>query len=184
MLCNIWIDADSCPRMVRRYVLKKATALRVAVIFVANHVIPVETEETSDRNPHFDPFDRLRDRNAPHFSMIVCDKAQDAADDVIVQRAGAFDLVVTRDVPLAARLVDKGVCVMNDRGTLFNKDNIKDKLFDRNFDLQLAHIGFGGQSAPSYSNKELRAFAERFDCEVTRLVRDAAANLYAASSSG
>lgn len=162
---KVWIDADSCPRAVRQYVLKMAVNLRIAVSFVANRSIPMTQSEAQQL-----------------FNMVVCKKEQDAADNVIVENASRFDMVITKDVPLASRLVDKGVCVINDRGTLFNKDNIKDKLNDRDFDLQLAKIGFGGQSAPSYGAKELQAFTECFDREIKHLMMDS--SYAAASSSG
>lgn len=141
---KIWIDADSCPRSVRHYVLKSAMRLGMCVSFVANRVIPADASTTS-------------------FEMIVCGNTEGAADDVIVENVACDDIVVTRDVPLAARLVERDVCVMNDRGTLFTRDNIKEKLADRDFDLQLARIGFGGSTAVTYGKKEITAFKKCFD---------------------
>lgn len=149
---RVFIDADSCPREVRRYVLKRTEALSLPIVFVANRVIPTE-------------------HKPPLFKMVVCKRDSGAADDFIVQNVENSDVVVTRDVPLAARLVEKRVCVMNDRGTLFTIDNIREKLDDRNFDLQLAMIGFCGGSAAVYGKKEIEAFKQCFDSEVKRLVQ-------------
>lgn len=148
---KIWIDADSCPRRVREYVIAKASSWPLKVTFVANRNIPQKACPGT-------------------LDMVVCGKEKGAADDVIVQNAVPGDVVVTRDVPLAQRLVQKRVCVMNDRGVLFTDYNIAEKLRERDFNLQLAQIGFGGHSSPSYSGKELQLFAQCFDREVKRIL--------------
>jgi uncharacterized protein len=153
MTVHIWIDADSCPRMVRDYILGYAEKLSLPVTFVANHIIPAE-------------------KNGIH-EMIVCNKTQDAADDYILSHADIFDMIITRDIPLAARCVEKQLCVLNDRGTLYTKENIVQRLSERNFSLQLARIGLGGNKKYSYGKKEFSAFTCCFDKEIHHLIKDA-----------
>lgn len=163
---RVWVDADSCPRAARQYIVKKAALLRFAVTFVANRPIPMVGNREEECNK----------ANAEGlFTMAVCGKEKDAADDVIVAGVLKCDAVVTRDIPLASRLVGMDVCVMNDRGVLFTKYNIEEKLSERDFNLQLAQIGFGGSSASVYGDKELCDFAKCFDREIKRLMLSVAA---------
>lgn len=158
---KVWVDADSCPRLVRQYVIKKAEALRFLVAFAANRNIPIECKDENARKL---------------FSMALCHAGHDAADDVIVENAGKYDAAITRDIPLAARLVKKGVCVMNDRGVLFTDYNIEEKLNERDFNMQLVEMGFGGNNETAYSEKELQAFARCFDKKIKMLMLQAAIN--------
>lgn len=155
---SVWIDADSCPRSVRSYVIKRAVFLSVKVIFVANHEIPA---------PAFA-------RESGMFSMAVCGKARGEADRVILDGAREADIVVTRDVPLAVSLARKGVAVMNDRGTLFTKENAAEKLKERDFDFALSQIGFAGAKKSSYGKKELAAFSRLFDKAIEKALADSA----------
>lgn len=150
-MIQIWIDADSCPRLVREHVIKYGNKNNIKVIFVANKNIPSENK---------------------NYQMIICSKEQDAADDYIVENATQKDLVITRDIPLANRLVQKEITVINDRGTHFTKENIKDKLADRDFDLQLAQIGLGGYKPNTYNVKQFKKFADCFNKVITRLVQN------------
>lgn len=149
MNITIWIDADSCPKLVREFVLKYAENKKLSVIFVANKEIP---------------------SSKSNFKMIICPQEQDAADDYIVNNVQENDLVITRDIPLAVRLVDKSITTINDRGTSFTKDNIKQKLSDRDFDLQLAQIGLGGFKPNTYDKKLLTKFINCFDREITKII--------------
>jgi uncharacterized protein len=150
---HIWIDADSCPRMVRSYILRYASKLTLPVIFAANHPVPA-----SEDFP---------------YEMVICEKTQDAADDYILTHADICDMIITRDIPLAARCVGKELCVLNDRGTVYTRENVRQRLSERNFDLQLAQIGLGSSSTVTYGKKEFSAFADCFDREIHQLIRKA-----------
>ena len=150
MSIQIWIDADSCPTLVRNYVVSYAKKLEIPVLFVANKHIPAQTND---------------------FKMIICPQEKDAADNIIFDQAQHNDLVITRDIILASRLVEKGITTINDRGFSFTKDNIKEKVSERDFDLQLAQIGLGGQKGSTYNKKQLAKFANCFDKEIQSKLR-------------
>ncbi|MFA6855872.1 MAG: DUF188 domain-containing protein [Treponema sp.] len=150
---HIWVDADSCPRMVRSYILRYASRLALPAIFVANHQIPVSENSA--------------------YKMIICEKTPDAADNYIVLHSETCDMVVTRDIPLAARCVEKNICVLNDRGTVYTKENVQQRLSERNFSLQLAQIGLCSSGTITYGKKEFAAFANSFDKEIHQLIRKA-----------
>ena len=87
------------------------------------------------------------------------------------------DIVVTRDIPFAARLVEKGICVMNDRGFVFTKYNIQDKLMERAFNMNLSEIGFASRNKKTYyGDKEFAKFSACFDTEVEKRLAFRATN--------
>jgi uncharacterized protein YaiI (UPF0178 family) len=103
--------------------------------------------------------------------MELCPEGPGSADDRIVEQAREGDLAVTRDVPLAARLTDNLVSVIDDRGRVFNRDNIGQLLSLRNFQVQAAENGLGAPRFPNYGKRELKAFADSFD-RLTRKLSD------------
>ncbi|MBQ4379599.1 MAG: DUF188 domain-containing protein [Treponema sp.] len=141
---TVWLDADSFPQKAREFALEHSFSKKIPVTFVANHEIKIL--------PKYD--------NA---KMIVCEKGQNSADNYIFENCGEYDIVLTRDIPFAARLVEKKIIVLNDRGVAFNKDNIEDKLREREFSLNMAQIGLGGNKGNYYGEKELKKFSRTFE---------------------
>lgn len=91
--------------------------------------------------------------------MIVCEKGENAADNYIVENAENTALVITRDLPLAQRLLEKNISVMNDRGVIFTKENIIPMLKDRELAMQLAAIGVNtGAKWKTYNSRDVEAF--------------------------
>ena len=151
MIENVYIDADSCPRQVRDYIAKRTKKLEINLYFVANKAIPSENTNVN---------------------MIVCPQEKDSADNFIFKHVKQHDIVITRDILLASRLVEKNICAMNDRGTTFTRDNIKGFLEDRAFNLQLSHIGFAGSKQKSYSTQYFSKFTQVFERELNRLLHE------------
>ena len=87
-------------------------------------------------------------------------------DNYIVENATEKDLVITRDIPLANRLVEKNISVINDRGTKFTQNNIKELLSIRNFNHELAQIGITGEKVKNYGQKEIAKFSNCLDKEL------------------
>ncbi len=142
-ILHIWIDADSCPALVRNHTIKMAARNGAETILVANREI--KCSESSA------------------FKMIICDQEKDAADNYIYENAKNADIVITKDIIFADRLVSKGICTINDRGTIFNFENIKEKLSERNFDFQLSQIGLVKHFNEGYDKKKFAQFANTFD---------------------
>jgi len=143
---KIYIDADSCPRAARELALRRAKKLNIRVIFVANR-----------RIPGIDDCD-----------MEICPEKKNSADDRIVELAEKGDLVITRDVPLAKRLVEKDVQVLDDRGRHFTVNNINELLSLRNFMVGLAENGLGFERIANYGKKDFKSFADSLDRILTK----------------
>lgn len=149
---QIWIDADSCPSLVRNHVIKIASKDSLKVYVVANKEIPC-------------------DKSFP-YEMIICNTEKDAADNYIFDNVNDFDLVITRDIVFADRLVTKNITTINDRGTVFTKENVKELLSNRDFDLQLANCGLVKHFNEGYDKKKFAAFANSFDKVLHQLLRN------------
>jgi len=144
---KILVDADSCPKPARDLVLRRAVKLGVRVIFAANRQIP----------------------DASGAQMEICPAGENAADDRIVELSENGDVAVTRDVPLAKRLVEKDINVLDDRGRIFTKNNINEFLSLRNFTVGLAENGMEIERTANYGKKELKTFADSLDRILTKL---------------
>jgi len=148
---TVWIDADSCPIQVREIVFRASKRLTIPVILVANRPIPFEPQN--------------------NVTMHIAANKADAADDILVDRARPTDLVITRDIPLAKRLVDAGIRVINDRGTVFTEQNINERVSVRNMMVELYQQGLMPERTSRFGKKELQLFANAFDRELVRLTR-------------
>ncbi|GHV45704.1 UPF0178 protein [Spirochaetia bacterium] len=156
---KIFVDADSCPRPARDLVLRASARTGVRAVFAANRPIPLTSGDTA------------RGEGAAA-QMELCPPGENSADNRIVELAKPGDLVVTRDIPLASRLVEAGVCVIDDRGRLYTRENIRERLSLRNFMVGLAESGLGMERSNSYGKKELKAMADSLDQALTRLLRE------------
>lgn len=149
---RIWIDADACPRPARDLVVKFALKRQLQVIMVAGQAVA---------KPAF-----------AIVQLIVVPSGPDAADDYLVEHAEPGELVICSDVPLADRLVKKGVAALDPRGREFDERNMGDRLAARNLFTELRELGqVGGGQAP-YGERDKQAFANALDRLLTRLTKD------------
>ena len=147
------MDADSCPRQAREMLLRFSARLGIKTVFVANRPIPgipglLDTAQ-----------------------MDVCPPGEGAADRRIADLARPGDLVLTRDLPLAEQLVEAGIAVLDDRGRVFAKENIRALRSVRDFVVGLAENGMATERTASYGRKELNALANSLDRELFKLNR-------------
>lgn len=147
----IWVDADACPNPIKEILFRAADRRGVDLRLVANQ--------------------SLRIPRSPRVRSLTVPQGFDAADDYIVEQAGADDLVVTQDIPLAAALVEKGIAVIDPRGREYDARNIGERLSMRNFmdEMRGAGVQTGGPAA--FGDREKQAFANAFDRILTRLLR-------------
>jgi hypothetical protein len=150
-LMRVWIDADSCPKAAKDQVVKFALKRRFEVLLVAGQA-----------------------QVKPAYScvrLIVVPSGPDAADDYLVEHALPGELVICSDVPLADRLVKKGVAALDPRGREFDERNMGDKLAVRNLFTELREQGQIGGGQPPYGERDKQAFANSLDRILTRLQR-------------
>ena len=140
---KIWVDADACPVVLKDILCRAAERTEVQVTFVANQF--------------------MRLTPSRHTKFIKVARGFDVADNEIVQRLDAGDLVITGDIPLAAEAIEKGGYALNHRGELYTANNIRECLNMRDFmdSLRSSGIETGGPAALSQSDRQ--AFANQLD---------------------
>ena len=145
---DIWVDADACPAVIRDILFRAAERTGTQLTLVANQAVRIPPSRCIK-------FIKV----APGF---------DVADNEIVKRLAAGDLVITGDIPLAAEAIEKGARALNPRGELYSTDNIRARLNMRDFmdTLRASGINTGGQ--PTLSHGERQAFANNLDRLLTR----------------
>ncbi len=149
---RIWLDADGCPNETKQVVFKASDRLGLAVFLVAN--VPLAT-------PRW-----------PRVSLVLVSHDFNAADDHIAANAGAGDIVVTGDIPLAARVVEKGAVAITPRGQVYDASNVGEALAMRNLMQELRSGGYiQGGPAPLHGGDKAR-FAAALDRVLTRRLKE------------
>lgn len=152
---RVLVDADSCAKRVRLYLISLAKKGLISLFFAANKDLSPNAGQGQGQG-------QAR-QEIPNFRMIVSPKESQAADNWILGAALPGDIAITRDIPLAAALFEKNVCVMNDLGKIFDKKNIERALKERELSLQMTQLGLGTKKRDSYGQKEFEAFARAFN---------------------
>lgn len=149
----IYVDADACP--VKSEVETVATRRRVEVRMVANG--------------------GLRPSQNPLVQMVYVPDGPDEADKWIAEQAGKGDVVITADIPLAAKAVEAGARVLNHNGEPFTPANIGNALATRDLmaDLRAADP-FRQGGGKLFSKADRSRFLDALDRMLTFAARDAA----------
>jgi uncharacterized protein YaiI (UPF0178 family) len=140
---HIWVDADACPIVIRDILVRAAERTRIHMTLVAGK--PVQA-----------PRSRF-------VAAVTVATGVDAADDAIVDRLNPGDLVVTADIPLAARVVAKGATALNPRGDFYTEENIRERLAMRDLMSTLRDAGAVSGGPPPLGPADKQAFANALD---------------------
>ncbi|MEK7432915.1 MAG: YaiI/YqxD family protein [Cyanobacteriota bacterium] len=148
---KIYIDADACPKQVKEILYKTSFRLKVELILVSNKSMNYPLSE--------------------YISSIVVESGADVADDKIAFLVEKGDLVITADVPLADRVIDKEALALNPRGKLYSKENIKESLGTRNFLDELRKSGVETGGPRPLDKKNIQEFTNQLDKTLTKLLK-------------
>ena len=107
----------------------------------------------------------------PSLHRVIVAAGPDAADHWIAERAGATDMVVTADIPLAGRCVRKGAAVIGSTGKAFTEDSIGMVLATRDLLTDLRSAGATTRGPPPLSRQDISRFLSALDLAVTRIKR-------------
>ena len=149
---KIWVDADACPVVAKEILFRAADRTGVRLTLVANQPVSVP--------------------NSEFVQALQVPQGFDVADDEIVKRLEAGDLVITSDIPLAAEVIEKSGHALSPRGERHTKENIGAKLNMRDFMDTMRSSGVemgGGPSA--YGQRDKQEFANQLDRFLTRHAR-------------
>jgi uncharacterized protein YaiI (UPF0178 family) len=141
---TIWVDADACPVVIREILFRAAKRTGVQLTLVANQ--PINTP------------------SLPNIKALQVAQGFDVADNEIVKRTLADDLVITGDIPLAAEVIEKGGHALSPRGELFTTENIRSRLNMRDFldTMRSSGVETGGGPA-AFSQRDKQQFANKLD---------------------
>lgn len=137
---KIWIDGDACPKAVKEIVFKSSRRLNIPIIIVANEY-------------QFIPQSDL-------IQLIVVDKGFDAADQHIIDQVEIHDIVITADIPLAAKVLKKKAIALNPRGEIYNENNICSILSMRDFMKEMRDAGTITGGPATFGPKDVKLFAD------------------------
>lgn len=144
---TIWVDGDSAARDIRPILLRRGTS--ISVRFIASRRIP----------------------DLPDSWLTLVPAGPDSVDRFIEENSALGDLVVTRDVPFAERLVESGIAAINDRGELFTKEIIAERrsLRDTAAELRFQGLAPASPKGSHRTAKETKRFADGLDKALTAL---------------
>ena len=145
----IFVDADACP--VKAEVYRVAERYGLKVFVVANSFMNVPRSEMIER--------------------VIVNEGPDAADHWIAERAGPSDIVITADIPLAARCVKKGASVIGPTGKPFDDNSIGMAVATRDLMTDMRSAGATTRGPPPLSRQDISRFLSALDLAVMRLKR-------------
>jgi uncharacterized protein len=140
---HIYVDADSCPVVIKDILYRAAERVHIPLVLVANQYLKIP--------------------ESAYISCIEVKAGPDIADDRIVEMVETDDLVVYADLPLADRVISKGGFVLNPRGIFYTVENIKDRLAMRDLMDVLRSGGIDTGGPAQFSQKDRQAFANQLD---------------------
>ena len=149
MPITLYIDADACPVKDEAYRVAARYGLKVCVVLNAGVAVP-------------------RD---PLIERVVVPSGPDAADDWIAERAAPGAIVVTQDIPLAARVVRAGGQAIAPNGRVFDEVSIGMALATRNLMDSLRSAGETTRGPKAFSRRGRSEFLSALDRAIMRLKR-------------
>jgi uncharacterized protein YaiI (UPF0178 family) len=152
---TIWIDGDGAPKSCKETVFKASGRTGVSVVLVANRAQAVP--------------------RIPSVQLVQVGSGLDVADDHIADHCQPGDLVITSDIPLAARVIEAGGTVIQFRGEPLTEANTRQRLAMRDFMDELRGSGVMTGGPAGYGPKDKQRFANALDRWLSKAVRASSA---------
>jgi hypothetical protein len=149
MTLRLYVDADACPVKPEIYRVAQRTGVHVIIVAGSWMRIP----------------------SLPNIALQVVDQGFDAADDWIVGQAGRGDIVVTADIPFAARCLERGASVLAPTGRAFTESNIGDAMATRNLLSEMRGAGLDPGGPPPFDARDRSRFLQALDHAIQALRR-------------
>lgn len=140
---HIWVDADACPGAIKEILERAARRLSLPLTFVANKALSLAP--------------------APNITLLRVGKGFDVVDETIAGLVQQGDIVITADIPLAAKIVEKGATGLNPRGEAYTKETIGPKLTMRNLMDELRSSGVATGGPGPLSQRDRNNFAAQLE---------------------
>ena len=149
-MLHIYVDADACPVKEEVYRVARRYALNVTLVANAPQWIPEDE----------------------HFALVVVREGMDVADDWIAEHAGEGDIVITADIPLAARCLRNGARVIGTTGRPFTEDNVGGALATREILSELRGAGEVTYGPRPFEKQDRSRFLQALDTAIHAIRRE------------
>ncbi|MFA9238939.1 MAG: YaiI/YqxD family protein [Candidatus Paceibacteria bacterium] len=136
---KLFIDGDAFPNLLKPIVLRAIEKQKIDTIVIANKKINIGVSK--------------------HIEYIIVNQGADEADDKIVEMLNINDLVITADIPLANRVIEKNAHAIDHRGAMYTQDNIKQYLAIRNLMQDIRDSGEITKGPAPFNQKDSQQFA-------------------------
>ena len=149
---QIWVDADACPAAIKQILYRTVHRIQVKLTLVANQPMQVPSSEL--------------------IRLITVPEGADVADDKIIEMLAPGDVVITGDIPLAARVVEKSGIAIGVRGELFDDKSVHDRLASRDLMEQFRSAGVDTRGPSPLTQKNIQTFSNLLDRTLTRCLKN------------
>nr|WP_206442838.1 YaiI/YqxD family protein [Aliarcobacter cryaerophilus] len=140
---TLYVDGDAFPNLLKPILLRSIERLKIKTYVIANKKINIG--------------------ESCHVEYIIVDTLADEADNKIVEMLEEGDLVITADIPLADRVIEKNAHAIDHRGELYSIDNIKQYLAMRNLMESIRESGEITNGPKPFSQKDSQMFANQLN---------------------
>ena len=142
-MITLYVDGDAFPNLLKPILLRSIERLQIKTYVIANKKINIG--------------------ESCHVEYIIVDTLADEADNKIVEMLEEGDLVITADIPLADRVIEKNAHAIDHRGELYSVDNIKQYLAMRNLMESIRESGEMTNGPKPFSQKDAQMFANQLN---------------------
>ena len=146
-MTHVFVDADACP--VKQEVYRVAGRHGLQVTLVSNSWLRTPREDSIE--------------------LVVVDGGLDVADDWIAEHVKEDDIVVTADIPLASRCLEKRARVLAPTGRLFTEDMIGEALATRELLSQLRDVGVATGGPAPFAKRDRSRFLQNLEEAIRRV---------------
>jgi uncharacterized protein YaiI (UPF0178 family) len=140
---KLFIDGDAFPNLLKPIIYRAILRAKLDTIVIANKKIDIGKSELIEYR--------------------IVSEGMNEADNKIVEEVCSNDLVITADIPLAARVLEKDAHAIDHRGELYTKDNIKEYLAIRNLMQEIRDSGEITKGPAPFSEKDSQKFANQLN---------------------
>jgi len=140
---RLFIDGDALPNLIKSIIFKSIERLKIETIVISNKTISIGSSK--------------------NITYKVVSKGIDEADNQIVELIAPDDVVITSDIPLADRVVEKDAYAISHRGVLYDKNSIKSHLAIRNLMEQIRDSGEITKGPAPFGKRDIHNFATTFN---------------------
>lgn len=145
---QLFIDGDSFPNLLKPIILRAISKRSIPTYVVSNK--------------------KLNFGAAFQLEYIIVSSGPDEADNEIINRINAGDLVITSDIELAGRVVDKKAYALSSNGEFYDENNVKQALAIRNLMQSIRDTGELTKGPPPFSKNNVKQFANQFNQFLSR----------------